>query len=60
MSDKKFRPKKSHDGYRCGATGKIIFKSHESGVERGTAIMPEGFRCYKCNYCGLWHLTTKV
>jgi hypothetical protein len=45
---------------KCGATRKRIFKSHEAGLEfAATFDDAERMRCYKCQYCGCWHLTSQ-
>ncbi len=54
---------------KCGPTKKRMFKSHEAAVARGVEILSkgegparhwQGFRAYKCIYCGGWHLTKQI
>ena len=50
---------------RCGATRKIMFKSHEAAVLRAGEILDQPdanakqFRAFRCVYCDGWHLTSK-
>lgn len=55
---------------RCGVTGKAGFRTEAAARGRADQILEqpgnrdlpnraEAFRPYKCNYCGLWHLSTK-
>lgn len=54
---------------RCGITGKVAFKSERGAQMRGAEILnegnfrrksPEQFRAYKCEFCGMYHLTGKI
>lgn len=54
---------------KCGATGKVIFKKEISALNRAKEILEENgnrkfkvnnFRVYKCEFCGFYHLTTKL
>ena len=58
---------------RCGVTRKVGFKTHAGALNRAAKIMqqensgesnrrvtPEQWRAYKCEFCGLYHLTGKV
>lgn len=57
-----------HDqlGRRCGPTGKRRYKSEEQAMEHARRILgrtdcnSDGFRGYKCQFCGGWHLTSQV
>jgi len=51
---------------RCGATGKVIFRTEGAAKKRVKEIlMGETDRCdgylraFQCNRCGFWHLTSK-
>lgn len=50
---------------RCGATRKVCFKSHAAAMARACEILggddPRAmqFRAYRCEYCGLFHITSK-
>jgi len=49
---------------KCGATGKIMFKTHEAALERAAEIMGQDQtaslkRAYKCQYCGKYHITSQ-
>lgn len=49
---------------KCGHTGKVCFKSHQHAMHRAMTILSNmagngQFRAYECQWCGLWHLTSK-
>lgn len=51
---------------RCGATGKVIFRTEGAAKKRIKEILTEetnrcnGYlRAFPCNRCGYWHLTSK-
>lgn len=52
-------------GHRCGPTGKAIFKSLRSAMDRAEEIRVESSnsvrfkRAYRCDFCGWYHLTSK-
>lgn len=48
----------------CGKTRKRMFKTEKGAQLRGMEIGQEnenfnGFRVYKCMFCGFYHLTTQ-
>lgn len=56
-------------GRRCGVTGKVIFKSHKAALIRAGEILeqesnrkkcPTSWRTYQCEYCGFYHITSKI
>jgi len=51
---------------RCGATGKVIFRTEGAAKKRVKEILMEetnrcnGYlRAFPCGRCGYWHLTSK-
>ncbi len=51
---------------RCGATGKVIFRTEGGAKKRIKEILTEesnrcnGYmRAFPCNRCGFWHVTSK-
>lgn len=51
---------------RCGATGKVIFRTEGGAKKRIKEILSEesnrcnGYlRAFPCNRCGFWHVTSK-
>lgn len=56
----KFDVRKHQFVQKCGATSKRMFKSHEQGLQfiAGLEDAPD-MRCYKCKFCGQWHLTSQ-
>lgn len=56
-------PDKEKENYQyCGRTGKVIFSSINAANKKrklwGTVIKKR-FRVYRCDECGLFHLTTE-
>lgn len=52
---------------RCGATGKVIFRTEGVAKKRIKEILTEGsnrcngyMRAFPCNRCGFWHVTSKL
>lgn len=56
---RRFRTKKPFGAGRCGQTNKRCFKSHRDAE---AAIRSKGqlMRVYRCQFCGLYHLTSQV
>jgi hypothetical protein len=44
---------------KCWLTKKVCFPNPESAMARSSEFGPVGWRAYRCNYCGSYHLTTK-
>lgn len=64
MSERPLRQAPSHEGRKCGMTGKHRFKSLAHAQNRIAEIMeqddsPEVMRAYGCDFCGGFHLTKK-
>lgn len=63
MSAKPKPPKNKRS--RCGATGKVCFKSFDDALSRAADIFDSGksrasrFGAYQCINCGMYHLTSK-
>ena len=52
---------------KCGATGKVIFRTEAAAKKRIKEILSEDFnrcnnylRAFPCIRCGYWHLTSAI